>query len=84
MVFQKQYRKHRQEVAKQIHAKGSVNPMDRKTKDFIRIILSLIIPPVGVFFQVGFGLHFWLNIILTLFGYVPGLLHAIWVIVKKN
>ncbi|PID73431.1 MAG: YqaE/Pmp3 family membrane protein [Desulfobacterales bacterium] len=51
--------------------------------DFIRIVLSLIIPPVGVFFEVGLGLHFWLNILLTLFGYLPGLLHAIWVIVKK-
>lgn len=52
-------------------------------KDFIRIILSLIIPPIGVFFQVGLGIHFWLNILLTLMGYVPGLIHAIWVIVKK-
>lgn len=51
--------------------------------DFLRIVFSLIIPPVGVFFQVGLGLHFWLNILLTLFGYIPGLLHAIWVIVKK-
>jgi len=57
--------------------------MEKKTADFLRIIASLIIPPVGVFFQVGFGLHFWLNIILTLFGYVPGLIHAIWIIVKK-
>lgn len=54
------------------------------TKDFIRIILSLIIPPVGVFFQVGLGLHFWLNILLTLLGYLPGLLHAIYIIVRKD
>ncbi|MFP4031861.1 MAG: YqaE/Pmp3 family membrane protein [Desulfococcaceae bacterium] len=54
------------------------------TKDFIRIILSVIIPPVGVFFQVGIGLHFWINILLTLLGYIPGLLHAIWIIVKKD
>ena len=53
-------------------------------KDFIRIILSVIIPPVGVFFQVGLGLHFWINILLTLLGYIPGLLHAIWIIVKKD
>jgi uncharacterized membrane protein YqaE (UPF0057 family) len=54
------------------------------SKDFIRIILSLIIPPVGVFFQVGLGLHFWLNILLTLLGYLPGLLHAIYIIVRKD
>jgi uncharacterized membrane protein YqaE (UPF0057 family) len=51
-------------------------------KDILRIILSVIIPPVGVFLQVGFGLHFWINIILTLLGYIPGLIHAIWIITK--
>jgi uncharacterized membrane protein YqaE (UPF0057 family) len=48
--------------------------------DCLRIVLSVIIPPLGVFFKVGFGLHFWLNILLTLLGYLPGLIHAIWVI----
>jgi uncharacterized membrane protein YqaE (UPF0057 family) len=51
--------------------------------DIIRIILSVIIPPIGVFLQVGLGLHFWLNILLTLLGYFPGLIHAIWVILRK-
>ena len=57
--------------------------MKENSMDFWRIILSVIIPPVGVFLQVGFGLHFWLNILLTLLGYVPGLIHAIWIITKK-
>jgi uncharacterized membrane protein YqaE (UPF0057 family) len=51
--------------------------------DIIRIIFSILIPPLGVFLQVGIGGHFWLNIILTLLGYIPGLIHAIWVIAKK-
>jgi len=51
--------------------------------DCLRVVLSLIIPPVGVFLQVGFGFHFWLNILLTLIGYVPGLVHAIWIIATK-
>ncbi|MFW5733539.1 MAG: YqaE/Pmp3 family membrane protein [Oceanidesulfovibrio sp.] len=51
--------------------------------DFLRIVLSVIIPPLGVFLQVGIGKHFWLNILLTLLGYIPGLVHAIWVIAKK-
>lgn len=50
--------------------------------DILRIILSVIIPPVGVFLQVGLGLQFWLNILLTLLGYFPGLIHAIWVITR--
>ena len=48
--------------------------------DAIRILLAILLPPLGVFLQVGLGFHFWLNIVLTLFGYVPGLVHAIWVI----
>lgn len=50
--------------------------------DLIRIILSVLIPPLGVFLQVGIGLHFWLNIILTLFGYIPGVIHAIYIIAR--
>lgn len=51
--------------------------------DIIRIILSVIIPPVGVFLQVGIGLQFWLNILLTIFGYVPGLIHALYIILSR-
>lgn len=51
--------------------------------DIIRVILAIILPPLGVLLQVGLGLHFWLNIILTLLGYFPGLIHAIWIIAKK-
>ncbi|MGB3222911.1 MAG: YqaE/Pmp3 family membrane protein [Desulforhopalus sp.] len=51
--------------------------------DLVRIILTIILPPVGVFLQVGLGLHFWINILLTLLGYIPGIIHGIWVILKK-
>jgi uncharacterized membrane protein YqaE (UPF0057 family) len=51
--------------------------------DFIRILLAIVLPPVGVFLQVGIGLHFWVNILLTLLGYVPGIVHAVWVILRK-
>ena len=51
--------------------------------DVLRILLAILLPPLGVFLQVGLGLHFWLNIVLTLFGYVPGIIHAIWVIVTR-
>ncbi|MEL6929030.1 MAG: YqaE/Pmp3 family membrane protein, partial [Cyanobacteria bacterium J06600_6] len=35
--------------------------------DIVRIILSIFIPPLGVFLQVGIGKDFWINILLTLF-----------------
>lgn len=48
--------------------------------DCLRLLLSILIPPLGVFLQVGFGLQFWINILLTLLGYIPGLIHAVWII----
>ncbi len=52
--------------------------------ELIKIIISIILPPLGVFMQVGIGKHFWLNILLTLLGYIPGIVHAIWVIAKEK
>ncbi|VTM55455.1 transport protein (YqaE family) [Klebsiella pneumoniae] len=37
------------------------------------------LPPLGVLLGKGFGWAFILNIILTLLGYIPGLIHAFWV-----
>lgn len=51
--------------------------------DLLRIIIAIILPPLGVLMQVGLGKHFWINIILTLLGYIPGIVHAVWVIAKK-
>ena len=39
--------------------------------------------PLGVFLQEGLGKHFWINIILTLLGYIPGIVHAIYIIIKR-
>lgn len=52
--------------------------------ELIKILLAIFLPPVGVFVQVGIGKHFWINIILTLCGYIPGIVHAVWVIAKKK
>jgi uncharacterized membrane protein YqaE (UPF0057 family) len=50
--------------------------------DFLRIVVALLLPPLGVFLQVGLGKQFWINILLTLLGYVPGIVHAVWVIAR--
>jgi uncharacterized membrane protein YqaE (UPF0057 family) len=48
--------------------------------DILKVIFAVILPPVAAFLQVGFSLHFFLNIVLTLFGYIPGLVHALWLV----
>lgn len=52
--------------------------------ELIKIICAILLPPLGAFIQVGIGKHFWINIILTILGYVPGIVHAVWVIAKKK
>ncbi|MFW8591934.1 YqaE/Pmp3 family membrane protein [Glaciecola sp. 2405UD65-10] len=51
--------------------------------DIIRLILAIILPPVGVFLQVGLSGQFFLNILLTILGYIPGIIHAVWIIAKR-
>jgi uncharacterized membrane protein YqaE (UPF0057 family) len=52
--------------------------------ELLKIICAIILPPVGVLLQVGLGKHFWINIILTLLGYIPGIVHAVWVVAKNK
>lgn len=51
--------------------------------DIIRIIAAIFLPPLGVFLQVGLGAQFWINIVLTLLGYIPGIIHAIYIIATR-
>ncbi|RYY01634.1 MAG: YqaE/Pmp3 family membrane protein [Gammaproteobacteria bacterium] len=50
--------------------------------DPIKIIFAIIFPPLGVFLEVGLTKHFWINILLTLCGFIPGIIHALYVIFK--
>lgn len=51
--------------------------------DIVRLIFAIILPPVGVLLQVGLSGAFWLNILLTLLGYIPGIIHAVYIILKR-
>jgi len=48
--------------------------------DIIRILFAILLPPVGVAMQVGFSSQFWINVILTVLGYFPGIIHAVYII----
>jgi uncharacterized membrane protein YqaE (UPF0057 family) len=50
----------------------------------LQIISSIVIPPLGVFLTVGFGSAFLINIFLTLLGWIPGVIHALWVLSKQS
>jgi uncharacterized membrane protein YqaE (UPF0057 family) len=50
----------------------------------LEIILAILLPPVAVILRFGLSGKFWLNLLLTLLGYIPGLIHAFWVLAKDN
>lgn len=47
------------------------------------IILAIIFPPLAVFLIHGLETEFWLSLILTILGYVPGQIYAIYLVLKK-
>ncbi|ORX65625.1 putative cation transport-related protein, partial [Linderina pennispora] len=50
--------------------------------DFLLILLSVIFPPLGALLRRGCGADFLINIGLTMLGYIPGLIHAWYLICK--
>lgn len=46
------------------------------------IILAIFLPPLAAFLMVGLGTQFWINLILTLLLWLPGTIHALWLIVS--
>ena len=52
--------------------------------NIVNLILAILLPPVGAFLQVGVSTHLWINIILTLLGGIPGIIHAVWLVVTDK
>jgi uncharacterized membrane protein YqaE (UPF0057 family) len=46
----------------------------------IKIIFAIVLPPVAAALQVGITTHFWINLMLTLCGGIPGMIHALWLV----
>lgn len=50
----------------------------------LRIILGIVLPPLGVFLTYGIGPTLLINVLLTLLGWFPGSIHAVWAITKHE
>lgn len=55
---------------------------DTLWSDLFKILLAVILPPLGVLIEVGLTKHFLISIVLTLLGFVPGIIHAVYIIAK--
>ena len=50
--------------------------------EIVKVLLAIFLPPVAVLLHNGLGGQFVLNIILTLLGGIPGVIHAQYCILK--
>ena len=49
----------------------------------VRYLFGILVPPVGILLTYGISSTLVINILLTLLGYVPGIIHAVWAISKS-
>ena len=50
----------------------------------LKILLAIFLPPIAAFLQVGVTPHLWINILLCLLGGVPGVIHALWLVLTDK
>ncbi len=50
----------------------------------LKILLAIILPPLGVFVQEGLNGNFWISVVLTLLGYIPGIIFALYILLAKG
>lgn len=51
----------------------------------LHVVAAILFPPLGVFLTVGLGIHFWVNLVLTLvFTWIPGMIHAVWLVYNHD
>lgn len=55
---------------------------DLQTNTLLMVIIAILLPPLAVFLKRGMGGSFIINIILWLLFYLPGLIHALYVVLK--
>ncbi|KAG5353071.1 hypothetical protein C0989_010694 [Termitomyces sp. Mn162] len=54
-----------------------------KTSDVILILIAILFPPAAAAVVTGCSCDLLINICLTILGYLPGSIHAFWLIYKK-
>ena len=51
-----------------------------ETNRLLLVIAAILLPPLAVALVDGVGLQLVISIILTILGWLPGVIHALWVI----
>jgi uncharacterized membrane protein YqaE (UPF0057 family) len=49
----------------------------------VLIIIAILLPPLAVYLKDGAGKNLVINIILCILFWLPGIIHALWLVTKK-
>ncbi len=55
---------------------------DSEISKVLLVIIAILMPPLAVGLKTGLGMPLVISLVLTLLFYIPGLLHALWVVLK--
>jgi uncharacterized membrane protein YqaE (UPF0057 family) len=66
---------------REMYAPGMSNN-NQQISTLLLVIIAILLPPLAVGLKTGVGVPLLLNIILCLLFWIPGLLHALWVVLK--
>ena len=50
-------------------------------KDWVKNILSCLLPPVAVYLHKGCTTEFWISLVLTIFMWLPGMIYAYYLVI---
>lgn len=56
---------------------------DINVSDLLLIVIAIFLPPICALLTDGCGAQFCINVILTILGFIPGLIHAIWLVYRQ-
>jgi uncharacterized membrane protein YqaE (UPF0057 family) len=51
---------------------------------YLMALLAVVLPPLAVYLNAGITSQFWINLLLTMLGFVPGAVHALCVVISNH
>lgn len=65
-----------------VPATGAFPNTESRMNKLVHIIIAIFLPPIAVYLRSGAGKDLLINILLCLLAYVPGILHALWIVTR--
>ncbi|GAQ85970.1 hypothetical protein KFL_002630136 [Klebsormidium nitens] len=59
-----------------VESRGAGDGRRTGTETCCELLCAILLPPLGVFVRYGCGFEFWICLLLTFLGYIPGVIYA--------